>query len=696
MTQPQPKRSKWLKWAVAFSIVCSPVLPGPVPAAKASVATTDTIRVALYIESPKYKLSVPAVTVTTDGGLSIGFRQAAGPTIVPDGAPSALRASLDQYGVLLMETDQYAAAKAYYDKLVKAGYSSTLFAAAKQGKEVYQVGIGGYADAALAAAARDKVKADSSLAASASAQSLTGPLRWSAGTYSTEAEASARVTELQQAGLPAVLAYHEDGAGNPAFSAWIGQEADQTGMAAIQAQALQVMPQLALVQVDTSQPYAVKRDDRTQGMGETLPHLQFNAGSKLWISSSQQSRIKVTEKDNRSYRGSLELSQYGGKLAVVNELPLEHYLYSVVSTEMGQGWPMEALKAQAVTARSYALEKGMKYEIAHVTDSTIDQAYNGVEFDDVIEAVNATAGEVMVMGKGIFSPLFYSNGGGITAESEEVWGNPAPNYASVNSPDSIAEKGKLTWYFVWLPNGKTGYIRSDLLKDTGSKNAAGMSYYEPTENGVNVRSFPDTNRASAVDKVNQGDRIVVLDEVIESNAYSWIRGTYTSAEMTGIMNKQLAEPLAGPVRSLEVSKRGPSGRALEIKANGQAVRVQYPDAIRTLMGGLPSTLFEIEETGRYTILGANDVSRTYPESALSLYAVQGGSPSAVLPNEFLVLNGAGDVRLATKDQKFIFRGKGNGHGLGMSQWGARGLAEQGYDYKKILEHYYKGVTITKD
>ncbi|GIP31391.1 SpoIID/LytB domain-containing protein [Paenibacillus sp. J2TS4] len=692
----QFKRSRWTGWILTLCLICM-AAPSAFPQpANAAALSLDTIRVALYIESSQYKLTVPSITVSADGGLRLGVRSTSGSgNELIDPGTTSIRASLDQYGVFLMETDQYSGAKTYYDQLVKAGYSATLFTAVKQGKEMYQVGIGAYPDAAAAAAAKDKLSADSSLSAQAVSPLLTGPLRWNAGTYANEAEAAAQVVSLRQAGLPAVLAYHEDASGARVFSAWLGNEADQAGLAAVQSQALQAMPQLALTPVEATLPYMIKREEKSGENGIVMPHFQVQANSKLWI-TPQQSKLKISEKENRSYRGGLELSQYNGKLAVVNELPFEQYLYSVVSTEMGTGWPMEALKAQAVTARSYALEKGLKYEIAHLSDSTIDQAYNGVEYEDVIQAVNATAGEVMRTDKGIFNPLFYSNSGGISAESEEVWGNPSPNYSSVESPDSIAEKGKLTWYRVWLPSGKAGYIRSDLLKATGKKNAAGLPYYEPTENGVNVRAFPDAARAEAVGKASLGDQIIVFDEVIESNAYSWIRGGYTSADLSDRMNKSIAEPIPGPVRRLEVSKRGASGRVIEVKANGQIVKVQYPDALRTLFGGLPSTLFEIEETGRYTILGANEVSRTYPESSLPLHAQQSGTSQAALSNEFFVLNGSGDVRLATKDQQFIFKGKGYGHGLGMSQWGARGLAEQGYDYRQILQHYYKGVTIAKD
>src|SRR5690606_19894770 len=162
---------------------------------------------------------------------------------------------------------------------------------------------------------------------------------------------------------------------------------------------------------------------------------------------------------NRTYRGAMELSQHNGKLALINEVPFEEYLYSVVSAEMGTGWPLEALKAQAVAARSYALERGLRYEIAHVTDGTLDQVYDGVEHADVIQAVEATRGEILTDGSKVISPLFFSNAGGQTAESEEVWGNPSPLYSSVSSPDEVAAANKLPWYRVWLSSGKVGYVR---------------------------------------------------------------------------------------------------------------------------------------------------------------------------------------------------------------------------------------------
>ncbi|MDF2720213.1 MAG: sporulation protein, partial [Paenibacillus sp.] len=151
----------------------------------------------------------------------------------------------------------------------------------------------------------------------------------------------------------------------------------------------------------------------------------------------------------------------------------------------------------------------------------------------------------------------------------------------------------------------------------------------------------------------------------------------------------------------EVSKRGPSGRAIELKANGQPITVQKSDQYRNALFDAPSTRFEIEETGRYTVLGANGQTRSLPETKGTLYATgkssaAASSASPIAGPAMIIMGQGGTIRTATKDPSFRLTGSGSGHGLGMSQWGARGLAESGYDYKRILQYYYIGITITKD
>ncbi|WJH32563.1 hypothetical protein N6H14_19725 [Paenibacillus sp. CC-CFT747] len=137
---------------------------------------------------------------------------------------------------------------------------------------------------------------------------------------------------------------------------------------------------------------------------------------------------------------------------------------------------------------------------------------------------------------------------------------------------------------------------------------------------------------------------------------------------------------------------------ISLKVNGSEIKVPYADSFRTMLNGLPSTLFDIEETGRYTVLGANGTKQEITgrgPGTLNVLSAQGTSTPLQGDNLYM-MDGGGKVRLATADAQFLFTGKGYGHGLGMSQWGARAMAEQGNDYRYILTYYYSGATIVKD
>jgi len=121
------------------------------------------------------------------------------------------------------------------------------------------------------------------------------------------------------------------------------------------------------------------------------------------------------------------------------------------------------------------------------------------------------------------------------------------------------------------------------------------------------------------------------------------------------------------------------------------------DNWRSALGGLRSTLLEIEETARMTVAGADGAVREWPLSGGSLH-IQGADrtlePGAA--ETLIVLGGSGEARAVTVDPAFIFSVKGFGHGLGMSQHGAKKLAEQGHDYRSILQYYYRNAILEKD
>ncbi|WP_240414345.1 SpoIID/LytB domain-containing protein [Paenibacillus periandrae] len=670
------------------------------------VPKLDLIRIALFIDTGKYSAATPDVTLSADKGLDVSLRNAAGlKPLFATSDKSLLRVELDSYSVMVLETPDASLARTLTKKLTDLKLDASISVRTKLGKPAYQLELGPYTTKELAAAALTKARtvADLTAASKGYTAAVKGPLHWIAGSYATEAEAQAQAAVIGQAGLDADIAYLDAAAGAPAFAVLVAAALDTTELNAAKQQ-FSTVPGISLQPVDAGLTYVITRTlaDPSSTTGGTIQRLLLGGtGVKLAVASKSAETVTVLERSERSYRGLIELSRLNNKLAVINELPFEQYLVSVVSSELSKEWPLEALKAQAVAARTFALKQGIKYQIAHLTDTTLDQAYKGAgaEFATASQAVMATQGEVIMEQAGLISPLFYSNAGGMTAESIEVWGNKVNYLKSVATPDEGAEKGKAVWYRIVLPNGNNGYIHSSYARDTGQKNPAGLPYYESTGTDIAVRPAPyvDNTANPAAFKVNIGDRFVVFDQAVESNAYSWIRGPYDADKLKEKVNTVLKKPITGALDRLEVKGRGASGRVIEMTANGQLLEPDYPDALRTLFNGLPSTRFEIEETGRYTVLGADSTVRNQSAAMPNVMVIGGtGTAKPAADTQLFVLSGDNKVRMTNKTSQYVFKGTGNGHGLGMSQWGAKGYAELGYDYKKILQTYYVGVSIIKE
>jgi stage II sporulation protein D len=141
---------------------------------------------------------------------------------------------------------------------------------------------------------------------------------------------------------------------------------------------------------------------------------------------------------DRPYRGQLAVSVTAGKLDAVNVLGLEQYLQGVVAQEMPSSWPEEALKAQAVAARSYALAHLIRGKHFDVYADVRSQVYGGIrgEHPRTTAAVQATKGEVMLWEGKPADALFHSTSGGTTLDAAEVFGQAVPYLVGVEDPHS--------------------------------------------------------------------------------------------------------------------------------------------------------------------------------------------------------------------------------------------------------------------
>lgn len=186
--------------------------------------------------------------------------------------------------------------------------------------------------------------------------------------------------------------------------------------------------------------------------------------------------------DGRLYRGQLEVAVEKGFLRVVNALPLETYLQGVVAGEVPHTWPSEALRAQAIAARSYALATKVEGKPFDLYSDVRSQVYLGVagEKPRTTEAVRATAGDVVLYGGQVATTYYFSTSGGRTASAADVFGFSVPYLVSRPDPWDSASP-----YHRWGPvllGART--VQSKLGVDARVLDASGV----PTPSG-HVRSL---------------------------------------------------------------------------------------------------------------------------------------------------------------------------------------------------------------
>jgi stage II sporulation protein D len=209
-----------------------------------------------------------------------------------------------------------------------------------------------------------------------------------------------------------------------------------------------VTPKISQVTISTSTP-AIVSDSNGRAVGELQPQQGLIAQVKndkiivgdaqltqLWVKPQQGGYIWI---GGRWYRGSVQVIPNGKQLLAVNHVDLEQYLYSVLGAEMSANFPAEALKAQAVAARTYALyrRQSTSQKLFDVDSTQASQVYRGLssEADTTQAAVKATLGQIMTyQGKPILA-VFHAASGGHTENVEDIWSNRVPYLRGVPDYD---------------------------------------------------------------------------------------------------------------------------------------------------------------------------------------------------------------------------------------------------------------------
>ena len=432
---------------------------------------------------------------------------------------------------------------------------------------------------------------------------------------------------------------------------------DQRVVVAAQEPSMRVLLSQASVvrlRADGDQPFLVRGLGRgDQGMrsmevslraGRLRIRGQLSDGS--FRSLAARSAIEVQSEDprgiwlgSRRYRGRLQFLVRGGQVQVVNHLGIETYLASVVGSEMPHRWPLPALQAQAVAARTYALRQRGKAGDFDVKATVSSQVYRGVESEtpSTIEAVESTRSLVLVHAGRLINAVFHSSSGGATEPSGEVWRNQLPYLVSVADHDQHSPVHR------WNKRFDDDALR-DLFRETG---------------GVKRLQVLKTSSTGRVRTARvQGPRGSLVLTGRELRKRLGLKSTMVQFELiNGSTGSSTASAIATAQRAPQATSQAAAQAAPPLIGLWQD-SASGPDTTSSSSGRLASLL---------------------PPPPLPLL-----NPSAFnQPRPDLKV---GEIVLEA-------RGQGFGHGVGMSQWGAHGLALQGADFREILLHYYRGAEI---
>jgi stage II sporulation protein D len=238
---------------------------------------------------------------------------------------------------------------------------------------------------------------------------------------------------------------------------------------------VQLVAGLKSVKVGSAAPFEVV--DALGAVHElTQRQIAFGPGLRIKLPDAQQATpltgpltfrptTAPLELGGKPYRGQLLVGVDKGKLRAINNLGLEQYLWGVVPDEVPHDWPAEALRAQAVVARSYALAVRKTGDF-DLYDDVRSQVYNGIsaEEPETTTAVTATAGQVLFYGGRVATTYFFSTSGGKTASVADVWGGDIPYLVSVPDPYDGASP-----HHVW---GPVSFTAAQLAKALGLKDGA--------------------------------------------------------------------------------------------------------------------------------------------------------------------------------------------------------------------------------
>jgi stage II sporulation protein D len=286
--------------------------------------------------------------------------------------------------------------------------------------------------------------------------------------------------------------------------------------------------------------------------GRRFKRLSFSAFSAVYV-------------NNKPYRGLAELTVADKGILVVNQLPLEEYLVGLINCEISSAWPIEAVKAQAVIARTYALNKKKSRMLStfHLESSVIDQVYEGslVEDSRSRRAVSETEGEVLIFDGAIIQAFYHSSCGGRTEASQNIWGYSIPYLKGVECQYCQTSPTGTVWaYKLFL-----GEIEERLLS-AGHK-VSGLYDIRPGTSNSRGRL------KQVILMTTKGNSTLSGEQFRKAIGYSSIKSTRF---VTNNSNNEISFTGSGNGHGVGLCQWGAKQRALDGFGYGEILSYYYP------------------------------------------------------------------------------------------------------------------------
>ena len=375
----------------------------------------------------------------------------------------------------------------------------------------------------------------------------------------------------------------------------------------------------------------------------------INPSQIITISSPESMPISVNSK---KYRGEVLLIQRKpDSFFVINFLDMEDYLAGVLGGEMPSSWPIEALKAQAVAARTYGamMKKTPRNQDFDLFSTTQDQVYTGIsgEVPPVLRAISETSGEILSFDSVPINAFFHSTCSGSTSDDLDVFLGDAP-YLTAVPCQYCGASSATSWNFEITRNEL-----SNLLKSKGI--ITGELY------DMKIAKTDSSGRNSIVSLITaDGEKEIKGAElrlIIGAGKQKSTRYNLTKKQNPGEKDKAFVLLNKTVIKKDNVSKDTISIKGIELKNKDDVLK-----AIESIKSLIKKENKENKETNSFPPTFAEIIYEPEP-AEIPVYSV------------------------------FCFQGSGWGHGVGMCQWGAYGMAKEGFLYRDILEFYYPGTIL---